>query len=165
MKLTVAGTAQVLHLIPFSSHRPEWSAEKPLIGGKGKGILEWRKGRIILFLRLGVFRKRYHFQSYKTMYKGVKYEFSAPLWRHNGTGGWCFVTLPEILSAEIRSMFKAEEEGWGRLKATALVGEQEWKTAIWYDAKKSTYLLPIKAEVRRAQRLLLDAVVDVVIWI
>ncbi len=99
------------------------------------------------------------------MYKGVKYAFSAPLWRYTGAGGWHFVSLPENLSAEIRAMFKTEEEGWGRLKATALIGEQEWKTAIWYDAKKHTYLLPIKAEVRRTQQLQLDAVVEAVVWI
>jgi hypothetical protein len=99
------------------------------------------------------------------MYKGVRYAFSAPLWRYTGAGGWHFVSLPEDLSAEIRAMFKTEEEGWGRLKATALIGEQEWKTAIWYDAKKHTYLLPIKAEVRRTQQLQLDVVVEAVVWI
>jgi Domain of unknown function (DUF1905) len=99
------------------------------------------------------------------MMKGIKYEFSAPLWRYKGAGGWYFVTLPDALSIEIRAMFKSEEEGWGRLKVTALIGEQEWKTAIWFDAKKNTYLLPIKADIRQAQKLLPDAILDVAIWV
>ena len=36
-------------------------------------------------------------------------------------------------------------EGWGRLKATAKIGNSEWATAIWFDTKINTYLLPLKA--------------------
>lgn len=59
------------------------------------------------------------------------------------------MSLPKDMSAEIRSFSKWQEEGWGRLKAEASVQGLNWKTAIWYDTKQQTYLLPIKAEIRK----------------
>lgn len=97
--------------------------------------------------------------------KGVQYQFTAKLWLHAPTGSWHFVSLPIAFSKEIRSMFKSEEEGWGRLKATAKVGESEWKTAIWYDSKQQTYLLPIKTEIRKKEKIVIDDIVEVIVWI
>ena len=59
------------------------------------------------------------------------------------------MSLPLDTSAEIRSMLGWQEEGWGRLKAEASTGGHDWKTAIWYDTKLQTYLLPLKAEIRK----------------
>lgn len=59
-------------------------------------------------------------------------------------GQLVFCFLPFDFSKEIRENLQSEEEGWGRLKATAKIGITEWKTAIWYDTKLKTYLLPIK---------------------
>ena len=78
----------------------------------------------------------------------LKYRFTAKPWRYNGPNGWWFLSLPNELSLEIRSSFKDLEEGWGRLPATAVIGSVEWKTAIWFDSKQGTYLLPLKADVR-----------------
>lgn len=49
----------------------------------------------------------------------IKYEFSAKSWQHSAPNGWHFVSLPTEISAEIRKNLKWQEEGWGRLKATA----------------------------------------------
>jgi len=97
--------------------------------------------------------------------KGVKYEFEAETWQYSGQGGWHFVSLPQHLSIEIRNNFKREEEGWGRLKASAKIGNTEWKTAIWFDTKKDTYILPLKAEIRKKENLEVGKVVDVIVWI
>lgn len=82
----------------------------------------------------------------------VKYEFSAKTW-HYGSVGWYFVTLPVEMSQEIRNLFKTEEEGWGRLKMEAQIGKTTWKTAIWFDTKNNSYLLPLKAEIRKRKPL------------
>lgn len=97
--------------------------------------------------------------------KGVKYEFKGEPWQYSDQGGWYFVSLPQQLSIEIRNHFKKEEEGWGRLKTTAKIGNSEWKTAIWFDTKKHTYLLPLKAEIRKAENLGFGKKVNIVIWI
>lgn len=86
----------------------------------------------------------------------VQYQFKAKPWQHIGPGGWYFVSLPVQLSKEIRTVFKMDEEGWGRLKAVAKIGSTEWKTAIWFDTKRNTYLLPLKAEIRKKVPIQMD---------
>jgi len=95
----------------------------------------------------------------------IKYSFHATPWQHNSTGGWYFVSLPKLLSKEIRTLLKSEEEGWGRLKAVAKTGNSEWNTAIWFDSKYETYLLPLKADIRKKENIEINKQIDVVIWI
>jgi hypothetical protein len=83
----------------------------------------------------------------------IKYAFSATIWQHAAPGGWHFISLPEELGAEIRENLRWQEEGWGRLKATAQIGNSNWTTAIWFDTKLKTYILPLKAEVRKKELL------------
>lgn len=75
------------------------------------------------------------------------------MWRSAGQGGWCFVSMPIEMSQEIREYLKGEEVGWGRMKATAMIGNTKWKTAIWFDTKHNTYLLPIKVDGRKKKDL------------
>lgn len=79
----------------------------------------------------------------------ISYTIYATPWLHIGKAAWHFISLPQNISTEIRQLFQHEEEGWGRLKVTACIGIHEWKTAIWYDSKHRTFLLPIKAEIRK----------------
>lgn len=97
--------------------------------------------------------------------KNTQYQFSAKPWQHQGPGGWHFVSLPVQLSTAIRTVFKIDEEGWGRLKAVAKIGSTEWQTAIWFDSKRNTYLLPLKAAVRKKEQLLLDKSLNIILWV
>lgn len=67
------------------------------------------------------------------------------------------------MSKEIRENFRNQEEGWGRLKASAEIDGVKWETAIWYDSKKTTYLLPIKSEIRK--KLDFESLLDIKISI
>jgi hypothetical protein len=93
------------------------------------------------------------------------HQFSSKLWQVAESGGWYFVSLPKKLSEEIRINFKTEEEGWGRLRATAQIGNTTWKTAIWFDTKRNLYLLPVKADVRKKENLVIDKTINVVVYI
>ena len=95
----------------------------------------------------------------------IKYTFSAKPWQHSSPEGWHFVSVPEDLGKEIRENFKSEEKGWGQLKATAKIGSTEWQTAIWFDTKMKTYLLPLKAEIRKKENIEAGRSVEVNIWI
>ncbi len=79
------------------------------------------------------------------------YEFEGKVWRSGGKGGWYFISLEKSLSKDIRSLHKESEEGWGRLKATVRINKTEIATAIWFDKKHDTYLLPIKAVLRKKE--------------
>lgn len=95
----------------------------------------------------------------------IQYEFNAIIWQHSMPNGWYFISLPKEIATEIRAQFKWQEEGWGRLKAIAKIGNTEWETAIWYDSKHKTYLLPLKAEIRKKETLKISQVVDAMVWI
>jgi len=99
------------------------------------------------------------------MKKDIKYEFNAKPWLHAAPSAWHFISLPTNISAEVREALKCEEEGWGRLKATAKIGSTEWKTAIWFDTKLNTYLLPLKVEVRKAENITVGKSITIQIWI
>ena len=83
----------------------------------------------------------------------ISHQFEATLWKNNIKGAWYFVSLPKDVSLEIRTHNGWQEEGWGRLKATAGVGNSSWETAIWFDTKLAVYLLPIKLSIRKKENL------------
>ena len=93
----------------------------------------------------------------------IKYEFSEPVWHHPSTGGWHFVSLPKNIAAEIRQNLKSEEEGWGKLKAKARIGTSEWQTAMWFDTKMDTYLLPLKVAIRKKENIEIGMILNVLI--
>ncbi len=85
----------------------------------------------------------------KSKGKIKEYRFKGKVWKYKGHAGWYFVTLPKALSKTIRQFHGLSEEGWGRLKVNAAIDEITWTTAIWFDTKFASYLLPIKATVRK----------------
>lgn len=95
----------------------------------------------------------------------IRYQFSAKLWQHNSEGGWYFVTIPQNYSKEIRSHFQSHEEGWGRMKAAAIIKNVDWNTSIWFDTKAQSYILPVKAEIRKKLTLKEDDVLTVSILV
>lgn len=95
----------------------------------------------------------------------IQYRFSSEPWQYKGKGSWIFVSLPKTLSKEIRLAFKKEEQGWGRLTAIAKIGATQWSTAIWFDSKANTYLLPLKAEIRLKEKVEVGVKINVVILI
>lgn len=100
--------------------------------------------------------------------KGIKYEFTAKSYQYSSSVdmcGWTFVSLPKKMSTEIRDNFKGLEEGWGRMKITAKIGNTEWQTAIWFDTKQDTYLLPLKAEIRKKENIVHGKDVKIIILV
>ena len=97
----------------------------------------------------------------------IKYKFTGKphFYHENDACGWHFISFPKKLAKEIRGNHKWQEEGWGRMKATVKIGNSEWKTSIWFDTKNDTYLLPVKAEIRRKEKIEIAQDVDVIVWV
>ena len=97
----------------------------------------------------------------------IKYELTGKthFYHEDDVCGWHFIFFPKDISKEIRSNHKWQEEGWGRMKVTARIGNAEWKTSIWFDTKNDTYLLPVKAEIRRKEKIEIAQDVGVTIWV
>lgn len=91
----------------------------------------------------------------------MKYTFRARIWRYKGKAAWYFVTLPKPIAKKIRLKYGTSEEGWGRLKTSAKIGQTSWSTAIWFDTKAGSYLLPLKTIIRKSEALKLDTMVNV----
>lgn len=95
----------------------------------------------------------------------IPYTFKGELWQYAAPGGWYFISMPQEMASEIRNMLKQEEQGWGRLNAIVVIGKTEWKTAIWFDTKRHTYLLPVKADVRKSEKLSAGKSYQISIWV
>lgn len=81
------------------------------------------------------------------------FELRSPLWRSEGQAAWHFITLPRDVSAEIRAEFGALAAGFGSLRVEVKIGATTWHASIFPDSKAGSYLLPVKASVRRAEAL------------
>lgn len=83
----------------------------------------------------------------------AQFEFDAELWLYPGKGGWHFVTLPTDIAAQIRFTAEPKKRGWGSEAVIARTGKTEWTTSIFPDKGSGSFLLPVKAEVRRKENL------------
>jgi hypothetical protein len=82
-----------------------------------------------------------------------RFTFQAKVWLYPGEGAsWHFATLPVEIADEITFLFGELKRGWGSLPVLVTVGATSWKTSIFPDKKSSSYLLPLKADVRKKEK-------------
>lgn len=99
------------------------------------------------------------------MQSNIEYKFEGKMWKEDVPGAWCFISLPKDISKEIRENLQWQEEGWGRMKASVKIDKVEWETAIWFDTKADTYLLPVKAKIRKEAHLKFNETITIFISI
>ena len=85
--------------------------------------------------------------------KSKQYKTRAKVWLYPGMAGWHFIALPKKQSMSIKKTFGAFARGWGSLPVTVTIGKTSWKTSIFPDKKSATYLLPLKADVRKKEQI------------
>ena len=90
-----------------------------------------------------------------------KYQFKAKVWVYNGPTPWHFVTLPKKLAAEIKAFHGGLAKSFGTLGVVATIGKTTWKTSVFSDTKSGSYVLPLKAEVRKKEKIEAEAVIFV----
>ena len=81
------------------------------------------------------------------------FAFTTKLWMYQGKGAWFFVTLPKEESDQIKLISSYRRRGWGAVRVKAKIGETHWGTSVFPDSKAGAYLLPIKAEVRKKEKI------------
>lgn len=86
------------------------------------------------------------------MISNLCFDISAKLWVYRGKGAWYFITIPEEESGQIK-FFSGKRIGWGSVRVTAKIGDTVWKTSIFPESKSKTYILPVKAEVRKKEKI------------
>lgn len=88
-------------------------------------------------------------------------KFTAKVWLYDGPAGWHFVTVPVDLSSKIKASNFGSQKAFGSVAIVATIGNTSWKTSVFPDSKAGAYLLPIKAAVRRKEKIQIGAEVQV----
>lgn len=80
------------------------------------------------------------------------WEFDAELWEYSGKGSWHFLTIPPDIGFAVRSETEGRRGGWGMVAVIAEIGGSRFETSIFPDKASGSYLLPVKAAVRKAEK-------------
>lgn len=79
----------------------------------------------------------------------MELEFSGELWFWRGPAPWHFVSVPEDDCQQLEATSAFVSYGWGMIPVAARIGATGWKTSLW--PKDGGYIVPVKADVRRAE--------------
>jgi hypothetical protein len=85
----------------------------------------------------------------------VRVCFDAELWvwDASGDGSWHFVSVPGHLADDLRAQFGHRAAGFGSLRVEATIGSSVWRTSVFPDKQRATYVLPVKKAVRAKEGL------------
>ncbi len=76
---------------------------------------------------------------------------TGPVWRHSGEQGWHFLTVSGAAADDIRA--RGAKGGFGSVRVRVELGESRWATSVFPEAGGATYVLPLRAEIRRREGL------------
>ena len=83
----------------------------------------------------------------------MQWETRTQIWLYPGEkASWHFVTIPKKVSAAIKAMTEGMRSPMGSVRVSVTIKKETWKTSL-FPAKDKTYLLPIKADVRKKAKI------------
>jgi hypothetical protein len=96
-----------------------------------------------------------------TLAEGGSWDFTGPLWLWRGKAkdgtptstAWHFVTIDGAVADAIRAASPGRSAAWGSVYVNVSIGETRWQTSVFPSKDVQGYLLPVKAAVRKAQKL------------
>lgn len=83
----------------------------------------------------------------------MSYRFSAEVWQHSGEAAWYFLTLPGDVADEIDFLTAETRRGFGSVRVEVRIGATTWRTSIFPDTGRRSFVLPVKKAVRAAEEL------------
>lgn len=89
----------------------------------------------------------------------VDLDFSGEIWFWKGPAPWHFITVPEEWCGALETTSGAVSYGWGMIPVRAKIGRTRWTTSLF--PKDGSYIVPVKAAVRKAEDLAVGDVVQV----
>ena len=81
----------------------------------------------------------------------MEIEFSGRIIFWKGPAPWFFVIIPAKQSGDIKAISNIVTYGWGVIPVHVRIGKTEYTTSLF--PKDGRYLVPIKASVRKAEKL------------
>lgn len=94
----------------------------------------------------------------------LEFSFTEKCWLWQGKATWYFITVPKSHSEEIKFFTEnhfGKRRGWGAVRVTARIGTSEWQTSIFPSTSLNAYILPLKQEIRKKEKIVVDAVFNV----
>jgi hypothetical protein len=91
--------------------------------------------------------------------------FSGELWKYGGESSWWFISLPVEDSEDLERFCAHRKRNFGSIRVTANIGGTSWQTSVFRDTKSNSYLLPVKAHVRRKEQLVERSYYEVAIFV
>lgn len=94
----------------------------------------------------------------------AQYTFSASVWVYPGEmANWHFVTVPKKIGVTIKATTAAKggRRGFGAVRVRVEIGSTTWTTSMFPDRSSGSYLLPLKAAVRKVEDIEAGDVVQV----
>jgi hypothetical protein len=83
------------------------------------------------------------------------FEFDAELWvwEARRDDSWTFVTVPPDFAEDVAELAAGPRRGFGAVRVEVRIGTSIWRTSIFPDKARGSYVLPVKQAIRRAQSL------------
>ena len=80
---------------------------------------------------------------------------------HDGDNPWYFVTLPFDQADQIDEITANVQRGFGSVRVEVTIGSSVWRTSLFPDKKRGSYVLPIKKAVRLGEALQVGTFVQI----
>lgn len=95
------------------------------------------------------------------MPSGGRWHVTAPVWKYQGTAkdgapssmAWYFVTIDGDIATAIAAASPGRTAAWGSVYVGVTLGATQWRTSLFPSKSVRGYLLPLKAGVRKAERV------------
>ena len=84
------------------------------------------------------------------------FEFTAPVWKWSSSSSatsWHFITLPFDVTDEIDDLTSNATRGFGSVRVKVTIGTTTWTTSVFPSKEQKSFILPVKAPVRKAESL------------
>ena len=70
------------------------------------------------------------------------------------SANWHFVPITKAIGIEIKEKYGKYAKGFGSLPVTVTIGKTTWQTSIFPDKYSGSYILPLKAQVRKREEVI-----------
>lgn len=87
--------------------------------------------------------------------KTNQFKFTSEVWIYpSETAAWYFISVPKEISKVIKAKYGKIRRGWGSIPVLVSTGKTKWLTSIFPYKENESYILPLKNEVRKKEKIL-----------
>ncbi|MCL3859646.1 DUF1905 domain-containing protein [Actinotalea sp. K2] len=81
------------------------------------------------------------------------YRFTTTLWQTEGVGPWVMLTVPFEQADAIDEVSQGQRHGFGSVRVEVRIGTTTWRTSLFPDRRRKSFVMGVKRAVRDAEGL------------